>query len=67
MVPERVGAPKLAASAKPAQIISTKLRNLMTSVPDNMKFATANFMGYGLFDPAIMSKRDFAALGNERV
>jgi hypothetical protein len=46
---------------------STKLRNLMNVVPDHMQFATANFMGYGLFEPAVMSKKAFAALGKKRV
>jgi hypothetical protein len=46
---------------------STKLRNLMDIVPDDMQFATANFMGYGLFEPAVMSKKAFAALGKKRV
>lgn len=46
---------------------STKLRNLMDVVPDHMQFATANFMGYGLFEPAVMSKKAFAALGKKRV
>lgn len=46
---------------------STKLRNLMKGVPGDMVFATANFMGYGLFEPAIMSKADFKALGEKRV
>jgi hypothetical protein len=46
---------------------STKLRNLMDVVPDHMHFATANFMGYGLFEPAVMSKKAFATLGKKRV